>query len=587
MNHNEAVAGLMSNLSIIQYDWGIVGKLFFIILLLVMLAVATYDRYIQRTNQLLVNYPLVGRMRYFFYLLRNPMRQYFGDETYYDSFEKLEWINRVSHGKSPYLSFSTTKPYGNQKILFKHANFVKELDEVQEHFSVRFGEKREYPFESRSIIGRSAMSDGAISPEGTRAFARGAYLGGFPINTGEGGLTSNFLSTLHCMDCNHAYLEIRKGTIFARFIYRAMCILTNKEIAQRVYRKMVVRQKDRGTFIFDPDILAFFRIDWDTPLSNFPLEIPHGVPDIVFQMGSGLYGVRDSDGNFDEERYVKVLRFCRMTEIKLAQGAKQTGGKLLASKVSDDIAYYRGVEAHTDLFSPNRFPYAENMDTLLDFVERLQSLSKKPVGIKLVIASKLSFEQYAGAFRQRLDLGRSIPDFITIDGGDGGSATAPLEMMSKIGLPIRESLHIVSEVLERYELRKHIRIIASEKALTPDDIVELLCHDADFINIARGFMISAGCIRARECSGANGRHCPVGLATMDEKKRSKYLVSQKSKSVANYHRELIHGVRSLLAVMGKKHVSQLSRKDLIIPGEQADADFGGAEASASGGNFRK
>ena len=560
MNNND---NFFNNFALIGYDWGMIGKFLFIILLLVLVSVAIYDRYIQRKNQLLINYPLIGRMRYFFYLLRGPMRQYFGDETFYDSFEKLQWIDNVARSKNPYLSFSTTKPYANQKILFRHANFVNELDQVQENFSVQFGKERRYPFKSASIIGRSAMSDGAISPEGTRAFAKGAYRGNFPINTGEGGLTSNFLSTLHLMDCSNQYLEIKKGTIFARGIYRLMCWITNREIALRVYRKMVVRQKDRGTFIFGSKSLAFFRIDWSEPLDFFPEHVPNGVPDIVFQMGSGLYGVRDKEGNFDEDRYAKVMRFCRMTEIKLAQGAKQTGGKLLASKVSDDIAYYRGVEAHKDLFSPNRFPFAKDMDALLDFVARLQKISEKPVGFKIVISSEESFEEYARAFKERQDNGLPIPDFITLDGGDGGSATAPLEMMSKIGLPIRESLNIVNDLLKRYGLRDHIRIIASEKVLTPDDVVEILCYGADFVNIARGFMISAGCIRARECSGANGRHCPVGLATMDEGKRSKYLVIQKSKNIANYHRELIHGVRSLLAVMGKKHISQLSKADLI------------------------
>ena len=165
------------------------------------------------------------------------------------------------------------------------------------------------------------------------------------------------------------------------------------------------------------------------------------------------------------------------------------------------------------------------------------------------------------AFKSRKEEGKSIADFITIDGGDGGSATAPLEMMSKIGLPIRESLGIVTEVLTNYGLRDEIKIIAAEKVLTPDDVVELLCYGADFINIARGFMISAGCIRARECSGAGGRDCPVGLATMNEIKRSKYLVLEKAKHVANYHNELLHGVRSLMAVMGKSDTSELGMDD--------------------------
>jgi len=222
-----------------------------------------------------------------------------------------------------------------------------------------------------------------------------------------------------------------------------------------------------------------------------------------------------------------------------------------------------GVPAHKDLISPNRFPYATDIQTLFDFIERLQNISKKPVGFKIVISTAEEFELYAKALVSRKEEGKSIADFLTIDGGDGGSATAPLEMISKIDLPIREALLIVNDVLNEYGLREELKIIAAEKVLTPDDVVELLCYGADFINIARGFMISAGCIRARTCSGAGGRNCPVGLATMDEAKRSKYLVLQKAKHVANYHNELLHGVRSLMAVMGKTNTSKLGMDDLI------------------------
>jgi len=555
---------IFQNINILTADWRVIIKLFILVIILLFIGIAIYDCFIQRKNQLLINYPLIGRLRYFFYLLRNPMRQYFGDETFYNSFEKLDWINKVAANKNLYLSFSPTKPYGNQKTLFKHANFVKELNEVQSEFSVTFGANRKHPFVSKSIVGRSAMSDGAISPEGTRAFSIGAYKGSFPINTGEGGLTSNFLATLYIDDCNcMEYLEIKEGTWFAKSTYRIICFLTNKEVSQRIYRHMVVRQKDEGTFIFDNIKLLYFRIDWSKDMKYFPKEIPSSVADIIFQIGSGLYGVRDKLGKFDEDRYKKVMSFCRMTEVKLAQGAKQTGGKLLAAKVSNDIAYYRGVPVHEDLISPNRFPFASDMKTFFEFTDHLQKLSGKPVGFKIVISTRENFELYAKALKKRLDEGKDIIDFITIDGGDGGSATAPLEMMSKIGLPIRESLLIVNDVLDEYRLRDNLKIIAAEKVLTPDDIVELLCYGADFINIARGFMISAGCIRARECSGAGGRNCPVGLATMNEGKRSKYLVHQKAKYIANYHCELLHGVRSLLAVMGKSSTDELGIKDLI------------------------
>jgi hypothetical protein len=212
-----------ANLPLFAADWGLLLKIMAVIILLVLIGMFIYDRFIQRKNQLLINYPLIGRLRYLFYALRGPMRQYFGDETFYDSFEKLQWINKVAANKSPYLSFSPTKPYGNQKTLFHHANFVKEVSEVQQEFSVTFGKERKKPFVSSSIIGRSAMSDGAISPEGTRAFSIGAHKGGFPINTGEGGLTSNFLASLNVEDCNCTdYLEIKEGTWFAKGVYKIM-----------------------------------------------------------------------------------------------------------------------------------------------------------------------------------------------------------------------------------------------------------------------------------------------------------------------------------------------------------------------------
>ncbi len=549
--------------SIFSYDWSVFIKILFLIIILILINIYIYDRFVQRENQLLINYPLIGRLRYIFYFIRDPMRQYFGDETFFDSFEKIEWVNKVSHNEKPYISFSPAKPYANEKWLFKHANIVKELSEVEKNFSVTFGKDREIPFVTKSIIGRSAMSDGAISPEGTRAFTKGAYYARFPINTGEGGLTSNFLVTLKIDDCNKECLEIVKGNLFAKNIRKVVNFLTNREVAGRIYRKIVLKRKDRGTFIYDHKGMNYFRVNWDANLDKFPKEVPNSIPDIILQIGSGLYGVRNSEGKFDELRFQKVMKFCRMSEVKIAQGAKQTGGKLLASKVTEDIAYFRGVTPHKDLISPNRFPYANTIDELYEFIEKLQRLSGKPVGFKIVVSSKEQFEEYVKILDRRVKENKNIPDFITIDGGDGGSATAPLEMMSRIGLSIKESLDIVVNTLKEYRLRDKIKIIAAEKVLTPDDVLELLCYGADFINIARGFMISAGCIRARECSGANGRHCPVGLATMNEAKRSKYLIGQKSKSIANYHDELIKGVRNLMAVMGKTKISELSKKDII------------------------
>lgn len=168
--------------------------------------------------------------------------------------------------------------------------------------------------------------------------------------------------------------------------------------------------------------------------------------------------------------------------------------------------------------SPNRFPYADTTSHLLDFVEILQKLSLKPVGFKIVISDANSVEDMAREIALKKSKGGNIPDFITIDSGEGGSATAPLELMESVGLTTNNALYILDTMLRKYNLREDIKIIASGKILTPDDVIITMCMGADAIGIARGFMMSGGCIRARMCSGFGSHVCPVGMATQDEKK---------------------------------------------------------------------
>jgi len=539
-------------------------KSFFVLFVVASLILFIYDKYIQRENQLLINYPLIGRMRYLFYAIRDPMRQYFGDEKFYESFDKVKWVYDSAERKSAYASFSPGQPQNSARLGMKNANCVLNTKDVSDDFSVTFGENSPNPFKTRSILGRSAMSDGAISPEGTRSFTKGAYLGKFPINTGEGSLTSNFFYThKYTRECK--FFEIYEGTFFAKGIYKIIKLLLNRAIARKAYKHMVVYCAAPDSYLFDESELVFYRVNWDAPVSTFPLQVPDDMPDIIFQMGSGLYGVRDEEGNFCEERYQKTMRFCKMTEIKMAQGAKQIGGKLLASKVSEEIAYYRGVEPYKDLFSPNQFPFAHTIEELFDFIGRLKELSQKPVGIKIVISSQENFIQYANLIQERLHVGsNAYPDFITIDGGDGGSGTAPLEMMLSVGMTITKALYIVDTELKRVGVRENVKLIASEKVLTPDDAIFLFGLGADYVAIARAFMMSAGCIRARECSGAHGRACPVGLATQDKKKRASFLVEKKARNIASYHGQLLSGIRNLLAIMGLNHISKLSKENLIF-----------------------
>ena len=536
----------------------------YIVFFVVIIAWYIYDKYVQREHQLLVNYPIIGRLRYFFEEVREPFRQYFGDENFYESKDKLDWVYKASRDVPNYTSFSPSQPLAKPKFMIKHANIVLNDDEVENDFEVVFGEEREKPFTSKSIIARSAMSDGSISPEGTRAFVQGSFLGNFPINSGEGGLTSNFFTTHKNYD--KSYMKIVEGNNFQKRIKNLAKLFFNDAVALDVYRKLVFKKDlEAETYILDKEKEQFYRPNWDALLEVFPKEKPSDMPDIIFQISSGLYGARDKNGKFDEERYKKVMSFCQMTEIKLAQGAKQTGGKLSGHKVTPAIAYYRNVEAYKDLFSPNRFPFANSIEELFDFIGKLQELSQKPVGIKIVISSKDNIEPYAKEIKRRVDLGiKGYPDFITLDSGSGGSATAPLEMMERVGLNIRNSVYLVNKVLIDYNIRHRIKIIAAGKILTPDDIIIVKSLGADFLQIARGFMMSAGCIRARYCSGTTGRECPVGLATQDKSKRRKYFVVKHANYVANYHKNLLKNVKGLLSIMGLKNIKQLDKSRLFF-----------------------
>ncbi len=532
--------------------------------LIIMISWYIHDKYVQRHHQLLVNYPIIGRLRYVLEELREPFRQYFGDEKFYESKDKLDWVYKAARDLPNYASFSPTQPLPKPKFMLRHATIVLNDDEVLNDFNVTFGERREMPYVSKSIIGRSAMSDGSISPEGTRAFVRGAFMGNFNINTGEGGLTSNFFTT-H-VNYDESYMTIYEGSDKQKLIKKFIRKMFNGSMAANAYLKMILgNDPEIETYTFDEKTKRIHRVNWNAPLEAFPKEVPTDMPDITFQMSSGLYGARDIDGNFDPIRYQKVMSFCKMTEIKIAQGAKQTGGKLIAEKVTEAIAYYRGVKPYHNLFSPNRFPYASSVQELFDFVGELQKLSKKPVGIKIVISDYDNIIPYAKELQKRVEEGNeAYPDFISIDGGSGGSATAPIEMMERIGLNARDSIYLVDKVLNEHNVRDKVKLVASGKILTPDDIAIIMALGADFVQIARGFMMSAGCIRARYCSGTTGHQCPVGLATQDKSKRRKYFVYKHANYVRDYHKNLLKSIKGLMAVMGLKHISELTKHKIMF-----------------------
>ncbi len=247
-------------------------------------------------------------------------------------------------------------------------------------------------------------------------------------------------------------------------------------------------------------------------LSPWHLE---GGADIVFQIGTAKYGVRNEDGSLNEDKLREVAAHdqVKMIELKLSQGAKPgKGGILPGEKVTAEIAKVRGIREGQDSLSPNRHPEIDSAEDLLDMLERLRGISGLPVGFKTVIGAYGWLEELFELIKRRGI--ESAPDFITIDSGDGGTGAAPMSLIDNVGLPVRESLPLVVDLLNKHGLRDRIRIIASGKMITPSEAAMALCLGADFITSARGYMFSLGCIQALQC---NKNTCPTGITTHNKK----------------------------------------------------------------------
>jgi glutamate synthase domain-containing protein 2 len=288
-------------------------------------------------------------------------------------------------------------------------------------------------------------------------------------------------------------------------------------------------------------------------LSPYHLE-PGG--DVIWQIGTGYFGCRNKDGTFNFDLFAEraVLPNVKMIEIKLSQGAKPGhGGILPAKKVTDEIAKIRLVEKGKDVLSP---PYHSAFSTpleLLYFIQKLREKSGgKPIGFKLCVGRK---SQFLAICKAMVKTG-IMPDFITVDGGEGGTGAAPLEFSNSVGMPLRDGLAFVFDALNGFSLKRHIKIIASGKVATGFDLIKNISLGADMCNSARGMMMAIGCIQALEC---NTNHCPTGVATQDKALQSGLKVSDKKHRVANFHHETIKSAVELMGAAGIKDTSKLHR----------------------------
>lgn len=297
-------------------------------------------------------------------------------------------------------------------------------------------------------------------------------------------------------------------------------------------------------------------------LAPYHLE---GGADLVMQIGTAKYGVRDAAGNLSTQKLAELAAHdaIKMFEIKLSQGAKPgKGGILPAVKVTAEVAAIRGIPAGEASISPNRHPDVASADDLLDLIALIRDTTGRPTGIKAVIGTTEWLDQLLDTIRRRGE--DSAPDFVTVDSGDGGTGAAPMPLMDSVGLTVRESLPLVVDKLVAAGLRERIKVIASGKMIIPSEAAWAFCVGADFVASARGFMFALGCIQALQC---NKNTCPTGITTHNKRLQRGLDPTDKAERVAHYAATIKQEIGMIAHSCGVKEPRQLKRHHCRIVSE--------------------
>ena len=438
----------------------------------------------QKKHSVLRNYPIVGRLRYFFEELGEYFRQYFfagdRDEMPFNRATR-GWVYRLAKNEGGLIGFGSTYDLHQAgALIFVNHPFPVLEEERLPTPSLILGENYcKQPFEARSIVNISGMSYGAISAPAVRSLSRGAAVAGCWLDTGEGGLAPHHLE---------------------------------------------------------------------------------GGCDIILQIGTAKYGVRDAHGNLSAERLIELARGVKAFEIKLSQGAKPgKGGVLPGKKVTAEIARIRGIPEGRDSISPNRHRDIADMDQLLEKINWMRELTGRPVGIKTAVGGWRFMNDMAEIIHRR---GMEFaPDFLVIDGGEGGSGAAPQALADHMGLSIEEALPRVVDSLIETGLRARVRVVASGKLITSARAAWALCVGADFVNTARGFMFSLGCIQALRC---HQNTCPTGITTHKKRLQRALVVEEKYLRVANYASNMNREIDMIAHSCGMRHSRELRREHVRI-----------------------
>lgn len=439
-----------------------------------------FDRF-QRKQVITRNFPVAGRIRWLFYRLRPYLRAYIVEDDLHGtpySFEARNLVHARAHAQSG------THPFGTERDLDAPdyhwvCHSISPHPAPEEHPRVLVGNDQTSQPYSASILNISAMSFGALSANAVRSLNRGARLGGFYHDTGEGGL------------------------------------------------------------------------------SDYHLE---NGGDIVWELGSGYFGARDKQGNFDPDQFRDKAAndAVKMTEIKLSQGAKPGhGGLLPAAKVTEEIARIRGVPAHEDCLSPRGHSAFSTPIELLEFAARMRDLSGgKPVGLKLCIGQP--HEPFA-LVKAMLETGIR-PEFIVVDGGEGGTGAAPLELSDWVGMPLSEGLVLMRNALVGAGLKDEVRLVASGKVYSGIGLARNIAQGADWCNAARAFMLSIGCIQAQRCHEGT---CPTGVTSQLASRQRGLVPEIQGPRAAEFHKRTLRALADIVAAAGFAHPQELEPHHLM------------------------
>ncbi|WP_174614347.1 FMN-binding glutamate synthase family protein [Virgibacillus ihumii] len=500
----------------------VIGFVVIALILLILLAVGIrlfFEDRSQRQHPVLRNYPVLGRVRYFLENIGAELRQYlFNNDREGKPFSRNDYAHIVKKAKYK----RDVMGFGSQRD-FEEAGYY-----VRNSMFPKLSEELKMDRKTKQTTGRYLLIKEPLFSQREEEWEQ---------------------------DESPVYLLDEEDTIVigenCRYPFKARGQIGMSAMSYGSLGDRAITALSEG--------LGIAKGTWmntgEGGLSDYHLK---GGCDLIMQIGPGMFGVRDKEGNFNWDELLEKSKIPQLKafEVKLAQGAKTRGGHVDGEKVTEEIARIRMVEPYESIDSPNRFPEFADIPSLFDFISKIREHTGKPVGMKIVVGSHFEAEDLAKHMKE-LNTG---PDFITIDGSEGGTGASYQELADSVGLPIRSALPLVDYELKKYGVRDKVKIFAAGKLFSPDRVAIALSMGADLVNVARGFMITVGCIQTLQC---HANSCPVGVATTDPDLQRALVVDEKKYRTANYVITMRKGLFRIAAAAGLDSPVHFGKENIV------------------------